>query len=381
MTAVFSEFDASTLEALGAAHTVPEILGQPDLWEEIGALVGRERPRLQAFLGEALADPARTVVLTGAGSSAFIGELLQGTLARKLGRIVRAVPTTDIVTHPEACLAGPILLISFARSGDSPESVATLRLADATVTNLRHLIITCNPGGELARCASPNPKLVLSLPPRADDKGLAMTGSFTGMALAGLLLGGLDEPSGIAALAGAGRRLLEQGDLLRKVGAMAFRRAIFLGSGPLLGAARESHLKLQELTAGTVICAYDSFLGLRHGPKAAIDPETLLVYLHSGSPSVRRYEDDLVAEIHDGERGLFRLGVGESAREGVDATLETGAGSLTDDHRAICAVLVSQVLGVYRSLSLGLRPDTPSPSGSISRVVQGVIIHPHPSHS
>jgi len=379
MTAVFSEFDATNLVTLGATHTIPEILGQPGLWEEIGALVERERPRLQAFLLEALGNPERIVVLTGAGSSAYIGELLQGTLARKLGRCVRAVPTTDIVTHPEASLApaGPVLLISFARSGNSPESVATLERADATLKDLRHLVITCNAQGSLATCSSPNPKLVLTLPPRSDDKGLAMTGSFTGMALAGLLLGELDRPTpgdGIPVLAAAARAIFEQGDLLRKVGGLPFTRAIFLGSGPLLGAAREAHLKLQELTAGAVICAYDSFLGFRHGPKAAIDPRTLLIYFCSGEPSVRLYEDDLLAEIEGGERGLFRLGAGE-ARAHMDGFLDPRSPALSDDHRAICFVLVSQVLGVYRSLSLGLRPDTPSPSGTISRVVRGVTIH------
>jgi tagatose-6-phosphate ketose/aldose isomerase len=40
-------------------------------------------------------------------------------------------------------------------------------------------------------------------------------------------------------------------------------------------------------------------------------------------------------------------------------------------------VITAQILGVYRSLALGLRPDDPSPSGAISRVVRGVTIHGH----
>jgi tagatose-6-phosphate ketose/aldose isomerase len=385
MTSVFSEFDIQATADLGATHTMAEIQGQPALWEAIGALVEQERHRLQAFLQEALADPERTIVLTGAGSSAYIGELLQGPLALGLGRSVRAVPTTDIVTHPQASLApgGPTLLISFARSGNSPESAATLDRADETLADLRHLVITCNPEGELARHPSRHPRCVLTLPPQADDQGLAMTGSFTGMALVGALLphlaGGPLGPA-TAALAQAGRRLLDQGDLLRAAGRLDFTRAIFLGSGPLLAAARESHLKVQELTSGTVICAYDSFLGLRHGPKAAIDGRTLLVYLFSGDRAVRPYEDDLLAEIHGGERGLFRLGVGGGRRDHLDGQLDLGpaAEALPDAMRAICSVLGGQILGVYRSLALGLRPDTPSPSNTISRVVRGVTIHPHP---
>lgn len=374
MPTVFSEFGAKALEALGAACTIPEILGQPELWEATEALLRKEGPRLQAFLDEASRHPARTVVLTGAGSSAYLGDLLQGTWAKALGREVRAVPTTDIVTDPGTALApgGPTLLVSFARSGNSPESVATLASAEAVLPDVRHLVITCNPAGNLATCATRNPKCVLVLPPEADDRALAMTGSFTAMALAGLRLAA--PASGSGALGGAGRELLAQGELLRKVGALDFRRAIFLGSGPLLAAARESHLKVQELSNGAVMCGYDSFLGFRHGPRAALDASTLLVFLFSGVPSIRRYEDDLVAELDRGEHGLFRLAVGGPCErsEGVLAC----AAPLTDPERAILAVLPAQVLGVYRSLALGLRPDNPSPRGAISRVVQGVTIHP-----
>lgn len=382
MPSTFSEFDATALARLGAEHTVPEILGQPGLWEAVHAALAARGPELSAFLRACLATPDREVILTGAGSSAFIGELLEGPLAVKLGRTVRAVPTTDLVTHaPERLAPGnPALLVSFARSGNSPESVAALEQAEATLADVRHLVITCNPGGDLARHPTRDPKAVLVLPPAADDRGLAMTGSFTGMALAGLLLGDLEDlgaASGrVAALARAGRALLAQGDLFRGVSALDFRRAVFLGSGPLKSAARECHLKLQELTDGRVMCGYDSFLGFRHGPKAVLDPATLIVYLFSASDAVRRYETDLAAEVGAGERGLFRLALGAGAPPGgAEGTLPVPE-DLDDPCRAILAALTGQVLGVYRSLALGLKPDAPSPSGTISRVVRGVTIYP-----
>lgn len=375
MNEVFSELDTSALESLGARHTVREILGQPELWGATMARLAAQRPTLLPFLTEALRGGRRGVVLTGAGSSAFVGELLAGPLTRRMGRPVWAVPTTDLVTHPRERLAPgePVLLVSFARSGNSPESVAALDRAEATVADLRHLIITCNAEGRLARHPTRSPRAVFLLPPEADDQGLAMTGSFTSMALAGLsLFHGLGEARGLCE---AGRGILAQGDALRRAASLDFRRAVFLGSGPLLGAARECHLKLQELTAGAVSCTFDSFLGFRHGPKAVVDPRTLLVFLFSGSPSVRPYEEDLLAEINAGERGLFRLGVGgRAAAPEVDAALTLP--EIPDDERAISAVITAQVLGVYRSLALGLRPDAPSPSGAISRVVKGVTIHP-----
>lgn len=383
MTPVFSELDSDALASLGAAHTVREILGQPDLWGATLAAIEAERPVLLPFLTEALAARDRSVVLTGAGSSAFVGELLEGPLTRRMGRCVKAVPTTDLVTHARDCLVrgAPTLLVSFARSGDSPESVAAIERADAALGDVRHLIITCNPRGLLARHPTPNPKAVFLLPAQADDRGLAMTGSFTAMALAGLLLGELADlgPSRprVQALVEAGRILLGQGDVFRRAARLDFRRAVFLGSGPLRGAARECHLKLQELTSGAVSCTFDSFLGFRHGPKAVVDPQTLLVFLFSGSSAVQPYEQDLLAEINGGERGLFRLGVGGRALPpDVDAALPLSG--VPDDERAIASVLTAQVLGVYRSLALRLRPDNPSPSGAISRVVRGVTIHPCP---
>jgi tagatose-6-phosphate ketose/aldose isomerase len=384
MTTVFSEFDAEALALRGATHTVTEILGQPGLWEDTASLVAAERPALAGFLQTALANPARSLVLTGAGSSAFIGELLQGPLALALGRPVRAIPTTDLVTHPEAALApgGPVLLVSFARSGNSPESVAALDRVDALLGDVHHLIITCAPEGLLARHPSRNPKRVLAMPARANDRSLAMTGSFTSMALAGLLLGTLRQEvpwAKVQALAAQGRALLAQGDLLRQAGALDFHRAIVLGSGPKLGAARESQLKLQELTAGRSFCGFDSFLGLRHGPKAAIDPGTLLIFLLAADPLVRRYEDDLLGEIDHGERGIFRLGVGAGSGAHLDGLLTLGDPALDDAWLAIPSVLAGQILGVYRSLANGLKPDAPSPTGAISRVVQGVTIYPHPS--
>jgi tagatose-6-phosphate ketose/aldose isomerase len=386
MSAVFSEFDAEARVNLGATHTMPEILGQPALWRAIWARLRGERHRLGPFLASPALGPEREIVLTGAGSSAYIGELLQGCCALRTGRSVRAVPTTDIVTNPEEAFPRdvPTLLISFARSGNSPESAAAMASADARLGDVRHLIITCNPEGDLARHPSVHPREVFVLPPEADDQGLAMTGSFTGMALAGLLLQDLDgleaAEARVERLAAAAEAMLGgQGELFRNLASLDFTRAIFLGAGALKAAARESHLKLQELSDGQVICAYDSFLGFRHGPKAAINESTIIVFLFSGRAGHRSYEEDLVHELRNGARGMFHLGVGEGLRapSAMEATIPLPA-AMPDEERAICAVLAAQILGVHKAIALGLRPDQPSPSGSIARVVRGVRIYTNP---
>jgi tagatose-6-phosphate ketose/aldose isomerase len=136
-----------------AVHTVREIAQQPVLWREVDRIVAASREPLDAFLSPLLARRDLRVVLTGAGTSAFAGQVLQPALARRLGRRVDAVPTTDLVADPRGCLAEdlPTLLVSFARSGDSPESVAATALADQVLTEAHHLVITCNAQGRLAR--------------------------------------------------------------------------------------------------------------------------------------------------------------------------------------------------------------------------------------
>jgi tagatose-6-phosphate ketose/aldose isomerase len=250
---------------------------------------------------------------------------------------------------------------------------------------LYHLIITCNSRGKLACNKNTNGTFVFILPQRANDQGLAMTGSFTSMLLSGLLISRLSVLHElrwqVEKLAVYGRIILsEYVGKLKYVSNLDFKRAVFLGSGPLLGTARESHLKLQELTDGQVICKYDSFLGLRHGPKAVIDSSTLLVYLFSNNDYVHQYEVDLVKTINSGEKGLYSIGVYETDGEylGIDLKIELSSGGekIDEEFLSVCSVLPAQILGFFKSLNLGLKPDSPSITGTITRVVEGVTIYP-----
>ena len=157
------------------------------MWRRVAADITARREEVQGFLGPLLALDDLRIVLTGAGTSAFVGEILAPALTRQLRRRVDAVPTTDIVSNPQEVFAEdlPTLLVSFARSGDSPESVAATALADQSLRSVHHLIVTCNPDGELARVhATDERSLVLLMPPETNDEGFAMTSSFTSMVLA-----------------------------------------------------------------------------------------------------------------------------------------------------------------------------------------------------
>lgn len=373
------------LKEKGALHTAREICQQPDLWQHVWEHVSKNRAGLEQFFAKVLPD-TKKIVLTGAGTSAFIGLSIAGNLQRRTGIPSEAIASTDLVSHPRNYLQSdvPTLLISFARSGNSPESVATVSLADEICKTCYHLVITCNAEGQLAKHKSKHSKFVLALPPEANDQSLAMTSSYTGMLLAGILtlyIKDLDkQKKNVDVLTGYGRKLIDYyADSLEKMAKKDFKRVVFLGSGPLFGTARESHLKVQELTDGKVICKEETFLGFRHGPKAVIDDTTLVFYIFSNDEYVSKYERDLVDSMKKGQSPLMEAGIMENRLPGIHLGqilyLSENGNRLSEEYLAVCCVLPAQILGFYKSLDLGLQPDTPSATGAITRVVEGVQIY------
>lgn len=379
-------FSQEELQQNGGFLTAKEIVQQPTLWMNTWALVNNQQVALETFLADAFQYESLTVILTGAGTSAFIGNALQGPFQKNTQKTTIAIATTDLISHPRHYFTNnATLLVSFARSGDSPESLAAVNLANDLCEKVFHLVITCNPMGKLALAKNSSPTFVFLLPPEGDDQSLVMTGSFTAMLLTGLLISRLKEiallESTVAQLAHYASNILDNyAEKLKAAASLNFQRAVFLGSGPLRPAANESDLKLQELTEGKVICKFDSFLGFRHGPKAVINADTLLVYLFSNNSYVHQYEEDLVKSISSGEKGLFSIGITETVKKnmGLDLMIElsTNGRTIEEEFLPVCSVLPAQILGFYKSLELGLTPDNPSESETITRVVKGVTIYP-----
>jgi tagatose-6-phosphate ketose/aldose isomerase len=379
------QLETSLLKESGSLHTANEIAGQPELWLKIHRQVLGDKERISSYIELALPEVSR-IIITGAGTSAYIGLTLHGIFTRSLKIHTDAIATTDLVSHPGDYFFNheTIMLVSFARSGNSPESTAVVNLADKLSRKCFHVIITCDPEGHLAKWQSPSPKLLIVLPPESNDKSLAMTGSYTGMLLCGLLLARLKELDALApqvsTLYTYGVKILERfAPRLKEVASKNFKRVVFLGSGPLYGTATESNLKLQELTDGNIICKNHSYLGFRHGPKAATNEETLIVFIFSNNPFVMQYERDLVLSMRKGKKPLFTIGIFEYEVNGLEFDLEiklseTG-NHLDEEFLSVCDIMPAQLLGLYKSLALGLNPDSPSESGAISRVVEDVIIY------
>jgi tagatose-6-phosphate ketose/aldose isomerase len=375
---------ASSKAVLLGTATYREILQQPAVWRESAQLLRARRGALDAFLAPFLAREDLRIVLTGAGTSAFIGQIAAPSLGAQLGRRVEAVATTDLVSHPGAYLPQdvPTLLVSFARSGDSPESTAATELADRLLGEVGHLILTCNPDGALNRAHEARPgSFVLLMPERSHDDGFAMTSSFTAMLLSVLLaFRGDDEPA-VQALAAAAEDLFKQEERIAALASPVPNRVVYLGGGPLTGLARESALKQLELSAGRVVAYFDSSLGFRHGPKAVLDGNSIAVVYRSADPYSSAYDEDIVNELRS-TIGRDKVLTVSAGRPGAPAASTAGdwvlggLEALDDAYLAVAYVVFAQLLALYCSAALGLTPDNPFPDGNVNRVVKGVTIHP-----
>jgi tagatose-6-phosphate ketose/aldose isomerase len=369
----------------GAIYTAKEIYHQPEVWVEVYNSIYNKLDEILEFKKQTF-ENLYEIILLGAGSSAFIGETLESIVQTETKIATKSIPTTSFITHPENYLLKDkkYLLISFARSGDSPESVAAIQLANMINEKINHLIITCNSNGALAKMKYNSTSYVLILPPSTNDRSLAMTSSFTSMLLACILFSKIENLKNIknqVELLGkyANKILNEYFGMISTVANQDFDRAIFLGSGFFEGIARESQLKLQELTDGKIICKHDTFLGLRHGPKVVIKNHTLMVYLFSNNEYANRYEIDLVNSIEEKKLAFERICLLENDILGVEIKnkiiLSDGTKKLDEEFLTIVSVLPAQLLGFLKSLNFGLKPDKPSGNGAISRVVQGVNIY------
>ncbi len=388
--ATFPGLSAAEIRAAGGEWTAREIAQQPKVWPEIARQIGADR-RLAAFLAPLLANRALRIVLTGAGSSSYIGQCLAPALSRA-GHMAAAIPTTDIVASPPGTLAAraPTLMVHFARSGNSPESAATLDLAERQIDSCHHLIVTCNAAGELQRrSAAVRHACSVVLPDACNDRSFAMTSSFTGMLLAaGLALRVFPaQEAGIGPLAGLGAKILTaQSSLLSTLVRAQFERVVYLGSNELRGLALESALKMLELTDGRIVSLGESPLGFRHGPKTIVNGSTLVVVFLSNDAYTRRYDLDLLEELRsDGVAGrvIALSGTSDLADDRDTVVLDAGRQTppLSDIELLLPYAAFSQTLALLRSVSLGLSPDNPNAAGTVSRVVQGVTLHPFPTAS
>lgn len=379
----YLDYSESTLRDFDAYWTAKEIQQQPESWAKTAEMLIERTAQVDEFLKPILARKDIRIILTGAGTSAFVGDSIAPAMMKNLGCRVESIPTTDLVSNPYDFLQAdvPTLVVSFARSGNSPESVAAFECADKLINDCYQLAITCNQEGALYRKCIGDRKLALLMPEETNDKSFAMTSSFSCMLLSALYVfcsrRNFEQQLGLTVEATAS--LLNTHNLMLKSVAMKkFQRVVFLGSGVTKGLAQESALKLLELTDGQALSTFDSPLGFRHGPKAIVNNETLVVIYISNDPHTRKYDLELLAELqNDNEVGqiLSIAAKDDPTFKQSECIMLSGMSEVEDMYLLFPYIVTAQMYALQHSLAIGNTPDNPSSSGTINRVVQGVNIH------
>ncbi|MDK2724122.1 AgaS family sugar isomerase [Vibrio vulnificus] len=375
----FLGYSSTWLEAHNGIHTAQEISHQPALWRALAEILQQQTPNIETFLTPLQARQDLRIILTGAGTSAFVGDAALPFIQADLRFQVASIPTTDLVSNPEQYLdpTRPTLLVSYARSGNSPESVAAVELVDQLVDEAYHLFLTCNGEGALSRYAQQaSNALCVLMPEGSNDKSFAMTSSFSCMLMSTFaLLGEFSAEAIFATVALCESKLTQWPEAVKQLATLPYERLIVLGSGGFAGLAREASLKSLELSAGKVMTAFDSSLGFRHGPKFTINDKALVVQLLSSDDYTRQYDLDLLREIRRDNQALRHVALTEKPLS-EEHVFELGQLGLGDRWLCFPYILFCQMLAFEKSLQLGFGPDNPCPTGEVNRVVQGVTIYP-----
>lgn len=373
-------------KARGLFFTAREIAQQPETWEKTLQIFRQNQERICNFLESiGLRNPLQSrpvVMLVGAGTSDYIGHALTLLLRQKWGCEVSACASTELLPNlDEYVVAGrSYLWISFSRSGDSPEAVAVMEQAIKLHPGIAHLVITCNAQARLiAVCKEAEHACAIVLDDAVNDRSLAMTSSFTNMVLMGQCLAhawSIDEYSAmVERLVRAGRDFMPQAEEeAERLSLLGLSRACMVGTGSLASVAKESALKVLEMTAGQMSTMSETVLGLRHGPMAALDAKTLFLCFVSAEERRANYAADLLREVGEKEIAAERIAIGPASARGkiapyCESYLAVDDG-LADAYRPVVDVIFGQLLGFYCSVARGLKPDSPSPGGVINRVVE-----------
>lgn len=370
--------DVNKLEDRDFKNTYTEIFAQADTWEDVYGLYEERKTEIENFLANF--DKDTKVIFTGAGTSEYVGNIAQDYLKTHGDFDFESIATTDLVSAPYLHFKKDqkTLLVSFARSGNSPESLAAVKLGEQIVDDFYNLPITCAHDGKLAVNLKDDPNSYVFLNPAiTNDKGFAMTNSFSSMLLASLLIFDTsleNKKDLVEKLAGIARETYARAEEIEKLIDFDFDRVAYLGSGPLGKLTKEARLKILELTAGEVVTIFDSSMGFRHGPKSFINDKTLVVSFVSANDYTRQYDLDILDEIKaDGIAPKIIAVTNEDVDRDYQFILESKG--LMDAYLTVGYAVIAQLISLITSLRVGNTPDNPSKSHTVNRVVKGVTIH------
>lgn len=383
------------LNQLKAFHTAKEICQQGDVWRKLTDILSDLDEKTLSQLQNIAQNNNAKIILTGAGTSAYIGNILALALDNICNASINSIPTTDIVSQPGKYVDqnSQGIMFSFGRSGNSPESIDAVEKIEQIAPNMHHVYITCNKDGALAKRAVDNAKATLCLmPAETHDVSFVMTSSFSSMLLFtyGLfqkaIFGNIDFD--YAALAQQSDNIAQdfyQNALFENL--HNIDRIVYLGSNNLFGAAQESALKAIEMTQGKVVTMAETSLGFRHGPKSIINNKTMICVFVSSDPYTQLFDKDIINElIADDDAAQIVIFASASFFQKYSFTgdkvlqipFEEQLNKYNDALLAPLFVNFAQVIGFNMSINLGFSPDNPCPGGQVNRVVKGVTLYEYP---
>ncbi|MDO4778633.1 MAG: SIS domain-containing protein [Tissierellia bacterium] len=366
-------------------NTLSEILHQPNIWKEAHKNYIEQKTDIEKFLSSIRSKHAgkMRVIFTGAGTSEYVGNIIVDYLRKNDDYQFESISTTDIVSNPYLYLKRntPTLLVSFARSGNSPESLAAVEICSKLIDNFYNLAITCADNGKLANSLyGKENSYVLIMPDGSNDKGFAMTSSFTSMMLSALLI--FDNRSDeeklkiVEFLIDSVNSIIKREKELTELIDFDFERIVYIGSGTLSKLVNECRLKILELTAGQVVTCHESSMGFRHGPKSFVNDKTFIVSLVSNNEYTAKYDIDILNEVYHDEIAKNILAISTSKIDsGFEQFTIDAPANLEDVYLSFPYVFIAQIISLLTCNRVGNSADSPSRSGTVNRVVKGVVIH------
>ena len=348
---------------LQQSETWKEILSQGQVWQmvlqEISQSAGVENIL-------AAQDKRKEWIFVGCGSSFYLAEAAANSWALLTGQRARAVPASEVLLFPQLvkCNGEEAQAVVISRSGKTSETVRAAKVLSGAL-GVPTIGLTCAERSELEQMCDST--IVLHT---ADEKSMVMTRSFTSMLLSLQILAA--RWAGNSQFVRDLQRMAEH--FAPRIHTIAeateafverhsFADYVFLGQGPFHGIARESSLKVMEMS-----CSYSQFfnaLEFRHGPKAIVSPGTCLMFFLSETG--REAEKEVLAEMK--ELGGVTIAVcnhaDDSVRSASDLVIEVG---FDGNELALLApyIVPGQLLGFFTGVQKGLDADHPK---NLSRVV------------
>jgi glucosamine--fructose-6-phosphate aminotransferase (isomerizing) len=295
---------------------------------------------------------SRNVLFLGCGSSFYLAAYAAQVWRSRLGLHAQAVPASEFLIRPEAWSQRnvPAFAFGISRTGETTETL--LALAQARDRHgLQIAPVTCSPDSTLAKLSSN----ALSFPEVA-ERGTVMTRAFTGILACFLECAGCGrEVRKLPALISAS--LDQHQGFLDSLAQQPFENAVFLGTGPFLQIARESALKVREMTGGRAE-AHQLF-EFRHGHHVVLQPGTL-IWVFTG-PKDLPYLPGVFPELKRSGATLLVCGVdvAEDLQSAADLVLNLRGPVGASDVEALGLLHLAQLYACFRTIRLGLDPDHP----------------------